>query len=910
MKTYKQFISLLLESYLEDLKSSKKFSNISPDTIEHYHNNAASDKVKKDTEWILDQHLKGNITLNMAGDVKKILNNFHKNKHLLPAEQRELRNHKDINSISDAFRKEDENRRSFSFQKRVESIPQEVRDEAKLVHNSGALKVQRIDSQRAACHFGSGTKWCVSAKDEGNMFPEYTAQGNFYIAYGNDSEGKPHRYGIHFEGLDGTGGRPEFRNEADVSVSPKELVEMNPELKNVKEFQFKHPALTSDENNGKLNNAIDTIEYGNESHLHNILNNKTEDPNFKTALFKTYKYNVPDSIISKIVQDKNENHDFRAAVLRSGRVNLKDKEEVLDNNSEPIRVKVAALHPSEDGRNNDRINEKKLGKILEDKSQNPAVRIAALKHNTEANTNIVHKIIGDKTDDAMLRANAITRHVKAEDLPLDTVKSIVVDKTDDPIVRSIAIHSFGGDFGTKSIIPHDVLHDVLDDKNNHVDVRKAASNKAMFSYDKTKVDKFIQDENEDPNIRIDAMYYHGKDTDVNYRNNLTSILANSKIEDGSIRKLQKNKAIDSSHIHQILKNKKISPYTKSLFLDHPSLDETHIDRIIDSNENRLKEEIIKHKFNKNVVQPRHIDKLLDSEDEDISSAAAMHKNASPENIEKAIRSNDSNIHKALLKRKDASPEMIDKVVRSSNDINVLANASEHKNVSPESLHYMALKSNSYYVHGMIIKNNKTKDDTLNHIAKQTKSNSFLTAIAYHNNVSPKTLDHIAKQTSNVDVHRAIVSNKNTSDKTLRGISMNSTSGDINLRILSHQNVSPDTVHHLSNYPDLHRSIIKSSENLPSNVIHNIISNSNDNIVHGSAIYQNNIHPDTIHLIAQKSVDPLVHEEIALSHKTSGKTLHYLAEKSDNKNVHEAILGHENVLSETKKLIQKKRNENI
>lgn len=561
MKTYKQLISLLLESYLDDLKSSKKFSNISPNTIEHYYNNATSDKNRKDTEWILQQHSKGNIEPEMAFHVRNVLNEFHKNKHRLPVEHRDLNNHPDLSSIQDSVAKLGNEQVDQGFQRRVESAPEEIKNDAETVHEGNGLKVQRIDSQKAGCHFGSGTKWCVSARNEGNMFSDYNSHGNFYIAYGKDERGKPHRYGIHFEGHDGTGSSPEFKDEQNNQIDPYKLVKMNPEMKKVKVFQFKHPAFTSDANSMKIDQANYSISK-NPSDAASILSNEKEDPNFKSEIFKYNKHSVDRDTLETIATNHKEDNDFRANILRSGKVPYDAYSVALDPTEHP-RVRVAALHE------NNRIHPDDLKAILENPNEHQAVRVAAVRNNTFENPSSIHKIIKDKNEDPVVRAHAMATHDSVTELPLGVAHNIIRDRTEDPTVRSLAIRQFSG------FVPTKTLHNIIGNKTEDVNVRQEAMWDGLKTLPKETGHNVINDESDDPNIRLRMVTKFGgsyvqEHGGKQFQNHLTDILSHPKFSGGNVGDLSDNQLLTSDHIKQIMKHPKVDQSTKNKFKTHPN----------------------------------------------------------------------------------------------------------------------------------------------------------------------------------------------------------------------------------------------------------------------------------------------------------------------------------------------------
>ena len=196
------------------------------------------------SDWMEKQRKQGSVTPENEQEHKDWLEHFHKNKKSLKPEHQELHKHRNLQSIKDAFVESSNKRSSDSLQKRHDTATPEQRAGAKTIHESPGLVVQHIKTAEASKHYGKGTT-CCTANKSGNMFNHYTKDvkggGKLYIVHGKDEKGNPHRYTIvpHAN---------EWRDELDTQLGAHEIVKRNPELKNVKELQGTHPALTSDEN--------------------------------------------------------------------------------------------------------------------------------------------------------------------------------------------------------------------------------------------------------------------------------------------------------------------------------------------------------------------------------------------------------------------------------------------------------------------------------------------------------------------------------------------------------------------------------------------------------------------------------------------------------------------------------------
>ena len=268
------------------------------------------------SDWLEKQKKNGNLTPENEDEHKKWLEHFHKNKKLLKPEHQELHKH-NLQSIKDDFAESSNKRSSDSLKKRHDAATPEEKAGAETIHNANGLHVQHIKTAEASKHYGSGTKCCTAARD-GNWFNHYTKDGKLYIVHGKDDKGNPHRYTIvpHAK---------EYRDEADNQVGAHEITKRNPELKNVKELQGTHPALTSDENFHKhlhkllKSHPTDTLNdervRNHPKQINSILDDMSNETKIKERI--SYNKNTHPDILHHLATYKDSSDDVKVNVLKN-----------------------------------------------------------------------------------------------------------------------------------------------------------------------------------------------------------------------------------------------------------------------------------------------------------------------------------------------------------------------------------------------------------------------------------------------------------------------------------------------------------------------------------------------------------------------------------------------------------------
>jgi len=150
----------------------KVYSSLKKETIEAAIScdpSSTKEIAGKYTRWVLELAKKGKWSEADGYETKKALEKFHKAKHILPEDKRDIGK---FNSVYDLLK----------------SLPAEKIKSRSETRKKGAEKVYEDDkwliviphTKEAAQLYGKGTKWCTSAVNE-NMFEEYYEDADLYI---------------------------------------------------------------------------------------------------------------------------------------------------------------------------------------------------------------------------------------------------------------------------------------------------------------------------------------------------------------------------------------------------------------------------------------------------------------------------------------------------------------------------------------------------------------------------------------------------------------------------------------------------------------------------------------------------------------------------------------------------------
>lgn len=195
--------SLLFEAYSLNDVYQKYYSDIDQNVFSQIVSadpTSGSDKMGKYSKWLLWLYQNNNLKLEDLYKATEYLTLFHKFKNKI--ENNDIGKYQ---SLPELYRTV----QPFEGQK---THGEEVRDikngEAEKVYEDNTWLVVVPHTERAACYYGKGTKWCTAATEGDNMFDEYNKQGKLYV---NINKTTNKKYQFHFETM-------QFMDEIDAQI--------------------------------------------------------------------------------------------------------------------------------------------------------------------------------------------------------------------------------------------------------------------------------------------------------------------------------------------------------------------------------------------------------------------------------------------------------------------------------------------------------------------------------------------------------------------------------------------------------------------------------------------------------------------------------------------------------------------
>ena len=183
--------SLLFEAYSLNDVYQKYYSNIDQNVFSQIVSadpTSGSNKMGKYSKWLLWLYQNNNLKLEDLYKATEYLTLFHKFKNKI--ENNDIGKYQSLPELYRAVQ-------PFEGQK---THGEEVRDikngEAEKVYEDDTWLVVVPHTERAACYYGKGTKWCTAATDGNNMFNTYNDEGFLYI---NINKKNNTKYQFHFE---------------------------------------------------------------------------------------------------------------------------------------------------------------------------------------------------------------------------------------------------------------------------------------------------------------------------------------------------------------------------------------------------------------------------------------------------------------------------------------------------------------------------------------------------------------------------------------------------------------------------------------------------------------------------------------------------------------------------------------
>jgi hypothetical protein len=172
--------SILLEAgKVEDLVS--KWKGIHPDLASDIDKVAAADPsgTGKYLLWQFRHLAKGE----EADVLVNVVDSFHKNIQRI--------SNKDVNSYSlDTLQKTLEALGDESKTQEKKGKIKEIKKDAEYLYDDGEYLLVHPKSMKASCHYGRGTKWCISATESKNYFDDYAGRNcKFYFLIDRSQDG-------------------------------------------------------------------------------------------------------------------------------------------------------------------------------------------------------------------------------------------------------------------------------------------------------------------------------------------------------------------------------------------------------------------------------------------------------------------------------------------------------------------------------------------------------------------------------------------------------------------------------------------------------------------------------------------------------------------------------------------------
>ena len=360
MLSFKQFIieqQLILEDRLDKIKETFK-NKINTDhddyaehkdsdkIVDHFASYADPTHNKQYTQWIVNRYNQGNFRQEDHPRIRETLANFERYRGRL--DNKDINRYKSLSDVEDAL--EPHLGQAASGKEQKKQIKSEGAD---LVHDDKDLgvTVHHLKTEKAACAYGAGTKWCTAGKND-NMFNSYNQDGPIHVI---QHQGR--KYQFHTASN-------QFMDEKDDSVK---FEDVHPDIaKSLAKSD--HPEIV------KLNLLKNNSNFNLKPEQANELVNNSSR-NIRAAIAKYPEY------AGKLINDRDVY--IRAAVAEHPEHAGK-----LVNDADPGIRKKVAQHPEH------------AGKLINDPQ--PSVRAAVAEHPEHAG-----KLVNDA--DSWVRAT-VAKH--------------------------------------------------------------------------------------------------------------------------------------------------------------------------------------------------------------------------------------------------------------------------------------------------------------------------------------------------------------------------------------------------------------------------------------------------------------------------------------------------------------------
>lgn len=200
----------LCENRIDFLKKTVK--DVDHDTIDHFASHDPTPK-KIYTQWMVNQHRRGDLPKEHAEKAGNILSQFDQHKGKM--KESDINKYDHISHVEKALSPYEGTVTGKQEKRRVKN------DGSEIVHDEDGIVVRKIKTVQAACAYGKGTKWCT-ASDEDNKFDDFNKDGPLHIIHTPDNR----KYQLHVASN-------QLKDEKDDDVDFHDLVDKHPNLKKI-----------------------------------------------------------------------------------------------------------------------------------------------------------------------------------------------------------------------------------------------------------------------------------------------------------------------------------------------------------------------------------------------------------------------------------------------------------------------------------------------------------------------------------------------------------------------------------------------------------------------------------------------------------------------------------------------------
>ena len=176
--------------------------------IVHADPTSGNDKMGKYSKWLLDLYNTGNLKTEDLYKATEYLTVFNKYKAKL--DRKDITQYNSLPDLYDAIRPYEDNAQAASKSEEIRNIKA---DGAEKVYEDDEWLVVVPKTEKAACYYGKGTKWCTAATNGHNMFDTYNQIGSLYV---NINKKTGRKFQFHFE-------TSQFMDETDLHISTENL---------------------------------------------------------------------------------------------------------------------------------------------------------------------------------------------------------------------------------------------------------------------------------------------------------------------------------------------------------------------------------------------------------------------------------------------------------------------------------------------------------------------------------------------------------------------------------------------------------------------------------------------------------------------------------------------------------------